>query len=563
MNIPAPIVLVGFMGGGKTTVGRILARRLGRRFVDLDELVALASGSPVAELIARRGEESFRRAESRALARAMTTRNTVIATGGGAVLRARNRDLLRRAGGPVIWLQVTADTARSRAGAEPGSRPLLPDEPAATADLLGDRERFYGLVATEAVATDSLSPEETATEIASRLAAPAQEPTPRLDGPVVVGGDGLPCGHGPVLIGAHLVGRVAALPGFPGDVGGPVLVLSEPLAYALCGSELVTGLRGAGLRPLVHLLPDGEPAKSVRGLAGAWEAALAGSLERNGLVVTLGGGAVTDVGGLAAATYARGVRVVHLPTTLLAQVDAAIGGKTGINFGGAKNLVGCFHWPSLVVADADVLRHLPDPLVLEGLVEGAKAMLVGGLSPGAIRHRLKGDVPRLVAAAVRAKLRIVRDDPLERGARESLNLGHTFAHALEAAAGLGGTRHGLAVGVGCVAAVELARRMELVSETEAEAVRALFGGLVARFPATDRRRLARLEPRAVLAWLSSDKKRRSGRTRLVLLKSASPTDHRPVPARLEPVVVTDPRPDLVETALVLALERAGDPACPY
>lgn len=563
MSDQSPIVLVGFMGAGKSTVGRILAHRWGRHFLDLDQLVALTSGRVAAEHIAGRGEESFRRAESRALSQAMATRNTIIATGGGAVLSRRNRNLMQRSGTPVVWLRVSAGVAQSRVAGKSEHRPLMPGDLAAALELKRVREDLYRSVATVAVNTDSLDPDRVADEVTSSLVleGPASEPADQAARLLLIEGEELPDGHGPVAVGRGFLERLPDLPGFPADVSGPVLVVSEPLAYSLFGSVLVRGLEKAGLDPRVHLLPTGESAKSIRGLTGAWEAARDVGLERGGLVVTLGGGAVTDVGGLVAATYVRGVRVVQVPTTLLAQVDAAIGGKTGINLAGAKNMVGCFHLPSLVVADGDVLRPLPRSLTAEGLIEGAKALIVDGRPPDATRSLADQGGMAFVAGAVRAKLSLIRGDLRERGRREFLNFGHSFGHALESAAGLGRIRHGLAVGVGCLAALDLSRGLGFLSEAEADGVRTVFGDLVAGFPATERRRLAGIAPEAVLTWLSADKKRRGGRSRLICLRSARSTGSGAAPALLAPVIVTDPEPDLVHASLVSALKRVGDAVC--
>jgi 3-dehydroquinate synthetase len=363
-----------------------------------------------------------------------------------------------------------------------------------------------------------------------------------------------------VVVGHGLLEQVPALPGFPDDTSGRAFLAGDALALTLHGRTVAGALRGAGLETAVHVLPPGEEGKTPRRLAALWEAMAAAGLTRHDVVVSVGGGAVTDTAGFAAATYMRGVRLVHVPTTLLAQVDAAVGGKTAVNLSAGKNLAGVFHLPSLVVADVATLDTLPPELEAEGLVELVKTLLVGGgpggdgaPAPDALLDRAPS-WPDLVAAAVRIKLGIARDDLRDRGRRMILNLGHTFGHALEAAAGPGRVRHGLAVGVGIAAAVRLSERLGLLSEPSAERASKLVEALLGRFPRSRLRAVAALSPDGVLPYLSLDKKRGSGSGSggapvFVLLRDEDDGGVGAVP-------VTVPVPELrgeIERALVSAL----------
>lgn len=579
----APIVLVGFMAAGKTTVGRLLAARLGWAYLDLDELITFDAGRAPAELIAARGEVAFRRVETAALARALQTRNTVLATGGGAVLSPRNRRLLARAAGRVVWLKVSAEEAWRRAKGQVGpgaARPVLPPSLDQVLELLAAREPSYAAAATEVRDTDGVEPAAVAAAIAAPITAPIAAPiaaaTPPPDTRAEVLGGG-PEGHGPVLVGSGLLGRLAQSQDFPRDVSGPVLLLCDPLAGALYGERVTQSLTAEGLDVRRVVLPSGEKAKTASGLARLWEAMADARLERSGLVVSLGGGATTDAVGFAASTYMRGVRVVHLPTTLLAQVDAAVGGKTAVNLPQGKNLAGTFHFPRLVVADVDVCRTLGPALVAEGLVELFKTMLVTGTAIAVLRGRLAeppegGVLAALVADAVRAKLALTRSDPFDRGARAALNLGHTFGHGLEAEAGFGRIRHGLAVAVGFLAACRLSALAGRLPEGLAEPASALALELISLFPAEARRSLRGLDPGRVLAHLELDKKKARSGVVYILLQAAGVTGSPgggmagpsggstaggPGAGALEPVAAGGIDPALAGEALAWALLASG------
>lgn len=614
-----PIVLVGFMGSGKTTVGRLLAESgLARGFIDLDDLVARREGHPPGELIRSRGEAAFRAAELRALRQALAARNTVMAAGGGVVATPLARRALAREAGVVVWLRVSAGEAARRvnqpkaaAGQPTGrlpDRPLFPGDRESLDRLLAEREPWYAEVATLVVDTDSRSPAEVAALVAASSAlipaagqaarsprpphAAARPPRPPHAAgrgsasdskapPLVLAGG--PAGHGPVLVGHDLLGRLPRLPGFPPDVDGPVFLIADALAASLHGEKVERVLAAAGLSPVVYSLAAAEEAKTPAGLAGLWRSMARAGVSRGGLVVSLGGGATSDLAGFAAATFARGLRVVHLPTTILGQVDAAVGGKTAVNLPEGKNLAGVVHFPALTVVDLDTCLTLPEGLAREGLVEAGKTLLVTGVPLPRLRRLVAGaladlaggraaSLARLVAAAIRAKLRVVRDDPFDRGLRQSLNLGHTFGHALEAASGFGRVRHGLAVGVGILAAVKLSELRGLLGAETAGDITSLFVGLLrprgdlldpgggllrpsgaaARLPGLPP---ANLDPEEVAARARTDKKKQAGRLVYILLADDGPPAVRPVP-------VADVSPSDAAEALAWAMQAVRGPASP-
>lgn len=451
------LTLIGFMGAGKTTVGREVARLLEVDFVDLDAEIEREHG-PIPSLFDR-GEDEFRRLESDALAEALNaSRPAVVALGGGALTRPQNRELVLTRSFPVL-VEVDVDTAWART--RETDRPLAQDEDTFRR-LYAERYGIYREVA-QATAHDA-------------------------EGVLLAAGD--------VTVEPRALERLPELIDVDADLAvigdERVLDLHEPRF----GDRLVS----------VHRVPGGEAAKTALVAERLWSEL---TLDRNGVVVAFGGGSTTDVGGFVAATHLRGVRWVAVPTTLVGQVDAAIGGKTGINTQRGKNLAGAFHPPLTVISDPDVLATLPGSERRAGMAEVVKTGLLMG------REVWTLDDVELVRACAAYKSAIVLIDPEEIGRRAVLNLGHTFAHALEAASGFE-LRHGDAVALGLLAALRLSGQpTDVVEEVLAP------------------------EPVAVdfdAAWeaMRRDKKNRDGRIRLVLLEEPG----RPVfPAELpEPEV---------------------------
>ena len=286
--------------------------------------------------------------------------------------------------------------------------------------------------------------------------------------------------------------------------------------------------RLVGLRGLPRLeLEGGEGAKTLARLGEVLEFLASAGLSRRSTLVTLGGGSISDLGGLAASLFKRGCAVVHAPTTLLAQVDAAIGGKTAINLAAGKNLVGTFHQPKAVFADTEVLATLPEEEFASGLGEVVKSALVGGeqaladleARAGALAARDPEALATVVRACAAIKAAIVSSDPHEEGGRRVLNLGHTFAHAIEHAAGYGVVPHGIAVAVGLVLACEASRLAGILADVDLPArVRDLVGrlGLPTELAKLRRRYAVDLLPEELLAGLAHDKKGAVGRPEFVL-----------------------------------------------
>jgi shikimate kinase / 3-dehydroquinate synthase len=441
------------MGAGKSTVGPLVAERLGRPFIDLDRDLEQDLGTTIPEFFAQRGEAEFRlQEESHAIAALRLPDPAVIALGGGAVQTPSIRNDLRERAFTVM-LEVDADTAWQRS-ADSG-RPLANDESEFRA-LYERRRELYDEVADAHVHD--------------------------VDD-IVLAAAG-------VRVRAGSLDALGSL--VPGT--GDVALVADPHVAGIYGAAAQVAL-GSRLAS-VHEVPQGEAAKTATTVERLWSEL---RLDRDGVVVALGGGSTTDVAGFVAATYLRGIAWVPVPTTIVGQVDAGIGGKTAIDLAQGKNLAGAFHWPARVVVDPATLATLPDDQRHEGMAEVVKTGLLAGEALWDLPE------PELVRRSAAFKAGVCLRDPYDEGERAILNLGHTFAHALEAAAGYEGVTHGRAVALGLLAALRVSGRPTDVVETV----------LAPQRVRVDRDR----------AWeaLQRDKKARAGELRLVVLRDDGPT----------------------------------------
>ena len=525
-----PVFLAGFMAAGKTTVGRLLAARLGVPFVDLDDVVSEAAGLPVRELFAARGEAEFRRLESLALD-SVGDRAAVVATGGGTPCHSGNLGAMRGRG-LVVSLAVSLDTAYQRIG-DPSTRPLLARPREEIAELHRDRLPIYRQ-AHAVVATDGKTPDEVAGEVAE-LTARAALLGDLLPDSVLVALGARTC---PIAVSSGSLARLGTLARAAlGERCHLVALVTDSIVDPLFGDAAARALAAAGLDVVQAVVPAGETAKSVDAFAALQGSLVDAGLDRSSAVVALGGGVVGDLAGFAAATLYRGIPCIQVPTTLVAMIDSAIGGKTGINLDAGKNLVGAFHQPHLVLADPDLLATLPGrerraafgELLKYALLDGEELYgQVDALAP-ALAPDEPAAPPASLAAIVRRaagiKAAIVSADERERGGeRALLNLGHTVGHAIEAAAGYGTLLHGEAVALGLLAACRASAALGLCDG----ALEARVAASLARAGlATDIDTWLRPD---VLSRVGVDKKRTGSRIGFIAV--ARPGDARVVPLEL-------------------------------
>lgn len=513
------LYITGFMGAGKTSLGRSLATSLRRRFVDMDQAIGKRLGMSITQAFSELGEQSFRDAESAELKRLSRRNGLVVAAGGGVVEREDNRQLMR-ASGAILCLEASLEACRAHLDPEQISgRPLWQDSDA-LATRYAERQPSYA-DCDLAVKVDGRDLQDVFAEAMAGLLA-EERFTALLDGkecPVIT------TSRTPELLAEYVEGRRAAL-------------LSDRNLERLHLERYRQFVPGA---PEVIVAP-GEGAKSLRSAERVYQALLENRMERGEVLAAVGGGVVTDLGAFIAATYKRGMDFVLCATSLVGCVDAAIGGKAAVNLAGAKNQVGCFTRPLAVLLDLAALATLPRRAILEGLVEAYKTGLVANptlaeLIENNLPQLMRGEVlglAQVVKLAAQAKAAVVSEDFREAGRRRILNLGHTYGHALESHNRYR-VGHGRAVAAGMQAAVELSRARGLLGAPDAERMQSVLQPLA-------KGKLA--WPSAKDAWplMLNDKKNEGGKVLFVLLSGVG-----------QPLVVND----LTQYELQTALDRVA------
>lgn len=509
------VALVGLPGSGKSAVGRALAQRLGWRHVDTDELVERRAGSSVAEVFAAEGEAGFRARELAALREVLDdARPAVLSCGGGLAAQPEAGALLFDSAW-VVWLDA-ADTVLLRRLGAAADRPLLRDDPAANLERLRAERAATHRRAHLRVDVDDWDVEEVVDAVADALGGARLAAEGEARGAASLSVD-LGSRSYPVTIRPGAIADVAAaLP----PTARHVAIVTDRAALD-AGRRIAAALRREGLQPTVIPLTGGEPIKTWA-QAGRLVTRLAAlNLDRGDCVVAVGGGTVGDLAGFAAASYQRGIAVVQVPTTLLAMVDSAIGGKTGVNLPQGKNLAGAFWQPRAVVCDVDLLATVPDRSFSAAFAEIVKCSMIAAadLRPvlddtldALVRKRDTAALVPVIARCCEVKAAVVAGDEREAGRRAILNYGHTVGHALETVTGHGDTLvHGEAVAAGMRVAGRLSVRLRGCPEDEVawqdDTLRRC--GLGAVPPDVDAER--------VIAATRADKKSRAGAVRWVLV----------------------------------------------
>lgn len=557
------LVLTGFMATGKSTVARHLARRLQWPLIDCDAEISARAGKPIQQIFRDSGEVDFRALESSIIAEIASDRRrctqcgkplpAVIATGGGAIVDPRNYAALREAG-LIVCLTARPDVIARRVASGVKVRPMLSRGSISLrqqiAELMETRREAYAR-ATLTIDTSDRTLEEVVEAILDAIAAryrlllirplqariqlthnigPIGTPTRGAD-PEKPGTTNSPVqkvefivelgsNSYPVHVGRRVLPEIGRFARACGLTASRCALITDSNVGALYSKPVLTSLEAHGFQPELIEIAPGEPSKSLAVLQRVYQRLAEAELDRDSAIFALGGGVVGDLAGFAAATYLRGLSFIQVPTSMVAQVDSALGGKTAVNLAAGKNLIGSFYQPRLIVADVETLTSLPDREFREGLAEVIK---YGAIADAAFLEWLEQEMPMILARdadrlghvverSLRHKAAIVSQDEREGGLRKTLNFGHTLGHALEASTAYGKYLHGEAVAIGMVAAARLSTRRGGLRAEDAERLRNLLeaAGLMTDLPE---------------GWLSGefiralrlDKKRRGNTVEFVLL----------------------------------------------
>lgn len=480
------LYFTGFMASGKSRIGRIIAERLHRDFIDTDQMISEKAGKTVSEIFAEQGEIAFRKLELDVIAELSERKNLVVALGGGALTQAPVLPLLRKSG-MLVRLWATPDVLSDRIGRR-NTRPLLaglpPDERLAKIiSMLDEREKFYQL-ADFSVESSNMFPED---HVAERVMSALRLWCNRAVDVCPASGD-----RYPIFIGKNLVEQTGVLL--------EALRLSPSHEYLICTDANVARFQGRNMARLRELTGQsksfkfrpGEINKSLNSLHQLYTFMLRRGYSRKTCMLQFGGGVVGDMAGFGAATYQRGIPFIQIPTTLLAMVDSSVGGKVAVNHPEGKNMIGAFYQPKAVVCDLSVLDTLPQQEFLAGLAEIIKYGVIYDASFFAWLEAnvagIQAKVPEVLSYMVRRcceiKAEVVGIDEKETGLRAILNYGHTFGHAIEKVTEYEVFTHGIAVGLGMRVAARLSTLSGRWSRAEEDRQNALLDalGLPSTFP---------------------------------------------------------------------------------
>lgn len=491
------IFLYGPPGSGKTTLGASLAAALDMPFCDLDALVESQAGMTIPEIFSIKGESAFREREFSNLRAIASQKPTIYALGGGTLLNPQARALAENSG-QVLCLDASLETLKRRLRSESDTRPLLADDlDGRLNQLLAERMDHYRSFRMRLDTTD-LTPDLMAWEAQQTL---GRFHISNMDQPY----DAMIVDGGLDHLGGNLADR---------ELRGPVALVSDNHVGAIYLQQVENALHEAGYRVNSLCIQPGEVHKTIDTVLSVWDFFIRAGIDRGSTVVALGGGVTGDLVGFAAATFLRGVDWVNVPTSLLAMVDSSLGGKTGIDLPQAKNLVGAFHAPRLVLADPHVLISLPDRERRNGLGEVVKHGVIDdtdlffACSQG--WEAVQDNLDWIVRRAMAVKVKVIQEDPYEKGVRKALNLGHTVGHGIEIASDYH-LSHGEAVGIGMIIEARLAELIGLAEKGLANQISATLTalGLPVKVPSglsTDR----------IAQAMMLDKKRSAGKVYFAL-----------------------------------------------
>lgn len=534
------------MGTGKSAIGKRLAQSIGYDFVDTDRMIEKQAGMSIREIFEKDGESHFRMIEKEAIRRLSGIRSSVIATGGGAIVDSENLRSLKK-NGIMVCLKAVPEVILKRTGGN-SDRPLLinKDRLIEIKRLLEIREPYYKK-ADISIDTTGMDIPQIVTEIVNKTRDYIKEATPPRSPSLVKRGMGgvtgkkegyakkvkvgldnraydIEIGVGLDSLGTRLLDL---------GLGKKIAIVTNPKVNKLYGKRVARSVKKAGFEVKIIEIPDGERYKTIRWLNHIYDNLIDWRFERSSTLIALGGGVVGDITGFAAATFLRGIAYIQVPTTLVAQVDSSVGGKTGLDHKKGKNLIGAFYQPRLVYIDMSVLKSLDRREFIAGLAEVIKYGVIADEGFFSFLEKNMGRILDLdqeilhpmILRSCEIKAQIVVEDEREAGRRRILNLGHTIGHAIETLTGYRGLRHGEAVAIGMLKAAELSGRIGICSKADVGRLKDLISssGLPTRMP--------KIEPGKVIRTMELDKKVSGGEINLVMMRSIGDVVIRPVNRR--------------------------------
>ncbi|MBT8346295.1 MAG: 3-dehydroquinate synthase [Desulfofustis sp.] len=523
------IIFTGFMGTGKTTVGKMLAKKLGREFIDTDDLIEKRQGLTIPEIFDQLGEVAFREMEAEIAKELGQSKGLVISTGGRLMLDPANVEALS-VNGRVFCLVATPQEILSRIeGDTDHHRPLLdvPNPGEQIVELLQERKKGYQRFLK--MTTDEKHPGDITADLLDFMQKSQKHIAVEI-----------PSYPHEYIVGNGILPFTRQLAG----IDGMLVVITDSVAGELYAHS-------CGSIDHVITIPEGRQKKTLATVQAVYDELVEIGFDRSGTIMALGGSVIGDIAGFVAATYMRGVNLVQCPTSLLAMADTSIGGKNSLDLPQGKNLIGSFKQPSLVIADVATLNTLPKEELISGMAEIIKhglladTDLLGKVEQGTwpLRteslHTSYSELQSLVAQSIQVKISYVQKDPFDEGIRKQLNMGHTFAHAIEKVSS-NTIRHGEAVAMGIAAATDLSVRLGHCDEQLKHRIDLVLEkvGLPNRIPDT-------LSPESIFETMKRDKKRRAQSLRLVL------------PLRVGQVFVAD---DIDSRDVLKTLEAMSSPA---
>jgi len=463
------IVLIGFMGTGKDSVGRIIADKTGMTFLSTDKYIELNENNTIEKIFYEKGEQYFRKLEKETILKIKDLKNIILATGGGIVIDNENRILLKKIG-KVIHLDTDLKVIKERLKYD-NNRPLIKNS-ACIEKYYYQRSRMYKFASIK-FATSYKKPEIVADKIIKELKI-LKKPEEKKSKTILIKTKQK---HYPVHIGYRLLEKYSRNDNLFNFNSKRVVIITNPLVGSLYLDALENAFKNCGIEPINLIIPDGEEYKNINIIAKIYNFLLRKTINRKEPIIALGGGIIGDIAGFVASTYKRGTPFVQIPTTLLSQVDSSIGGKTGINHQLGKNIIGTFYQPDLVISDVGMLLSQSDNEFKNGLAEVIKYGIIKNKDLISVLIKKKKEILnrdmdilfKIISKCIHIKKDIVEKDEIEeKGIREILNFGHTIGHAIESLTGYSKYSHGEAISIGMVEEAKIAKKNGFLGNNDLE-----------------------------------------------------------------------------------------------